>query len=242
MSALGGAESACEIVVLRHGRRLKKWCRLEPYSGFLDFQEREPQICIQPPVAVLKLDECRCDEAYRDALNRLGEEHQRGTITTLILDLSENMGGSAAVIDEFIRHVDIPSYHRYEMVDYRSGVPVTVVRREDVVENRRTPPYLPRNIFCKVSYTTFSSARTFAVTLKDNRIAAVIGMPTGGRPCSYGMPEKKRTPHHGIRFRVSRCAFLRPDESRDAEEALFPDQSEDILEGSTDAGTENRHK
>lgn len=71
-----------------------------------------------------------------------------------------------------------------------------------------------------------SSARTFAVTLKDNGIATIIGEPTGGKPCSYGMPKKAETPNLKIRFRVSRALFLRPNAELDAEEALVPDKKE----------------
>jgi len=81
----------------------------------------------------------------------------------------------------------------------------------------------PKNLICRVSNTTFSSARTFAVTLKDNGIATIVGQPTGGKPCSYGMPRRDVTPNCNIRFRVSRALFLRPDEKLDEEVALFPD-------------------
>lgn len=77
-----------------------------------------------------------------------------------------------------------------------------------------------------MSNTTFSSARTFAVTLKDNEIATIIGEPTGGKPCSYGMPKKAETPNFKIRFRVSGALFLRPNAELDAEETLVPDKKE----------------
>ena len=74
-----------------------------------------------------------------------------------------------------------------------------------------------------VSHDTFSSARTFAVTLKDNGIATKItGSPTGGKPNSFGMPQRFKTPNYGIPFRVSRCLFMRPNAIGDCEIALFP--------------------
>lgn len=82
----------------------------------------------------------------------------------------------------------------------------------------------PTKIYCRISHTTFSSARTFAVTLKDNAMAQIIGRPSGGKPTSYGMPERYETPFSHIRFRVSRCLFLRPNEYADKEMSLYSDE------------------
>ena len=123
---------------------------------------------------------------------------QRKNIEILELDLSKNMGGSSA------------------------DTLGMITSRKEVIENCRKEILFPKNIVCRVSNTTFSSARTFAVTLKDNQIATIIGQPTGGKPCSYGMPRRDRTPNCNIPFRVSRCLFLRPDDSLDDEVALVP--------------------
>ncbi len=73
-------------------------------------------------------------------------------------------------------------------------------------------------------------ARTFAVTLKDNGIAKIIGMPTGGKPSSYGMPKRYKMPNSNIDFRVSRCLFLRPDKEHDNDIALVPDTFPGIMQ------------
>jgi len=88
---------------------------------------------------------------------------------------------------------------------------VKMVGRNEVNENKQADILLPANIYCKVSYDTFSSARTFAVTLYDNKIAAIHGMPMGGVPNSYGMPRRMVTPECNLKFRVSRALFQRPD-------------------------------
>ena len=88
-----------------------------------------------------------------------------------------------------------------------SGSPVCLSSREAVVINQKKNLLFPEKIYCRVSYTTFSSARTFAVTLKDNGVVTIIGEPTGGKPCFYGMPKKDLTPNFKICFRVSRALF-----------------------------------
>jgi hypothetical protein len=98
------------------------------------------------------------------------------------------MGGNSAVIDEFIKFTHVDSFRRYEMIDFSSGEAKTITRRSDEIKNHKKECLFPTEIYCKVSHNTFSSARTFAVTLKDNGIAKIIGTETGGKPNSYGMP------------------------------------------------------
>lgn len=174
--------------------------------------------------AILHLDSCVYNEEYKQKLDDLAKLCEDQKIETLELDLSKNMGGSSAVIDEFIKHIDIGEFRRCEMIDYSVDPPKIVTSRKDIIRNNKKELLFPKKIYCRVSNTTFSSARTFAVTLKDNHIATVIGQPTGGKPCSYGMPRRDRTPNCNIKFRVSRCLFLRPDDSLDSEMALFPER------------------
>ncbi len=216
----------CEIAFLVDGKIQKKRCKLQNYNGFLQFKEDKDFLSyeIDQKTVTLHLDACIYNEAYKKTLNDLAEFCEKNKIKTFILDLSRNMGGSSAVIDEFIKYVDIDKFRRYEMIDYTSGIPKYITRRSDIVKNPTGRFHLPAKIYCKVSQHTFSSARTFAVTLKDNGIAKIVGSPTGGKPDSFGMPKRFRTPHTEISFRVSTCLFLRPDAGRDEEIALFPDR------------------
>ena len=172
------------------------------------------------------MDGCVYDDEYKRTLDELARLCKEKNSDILELDLSKNMGGSSAVIDEFIKYVDVDNFRRYEMIDYSSGAPKVVTTRKDIISNCKKQLLFPKKIVCRVSNTTFSSARTFAVTLKDNHIATIIGQPTGGKPCSYGMPRRDSTPNCNIKFRVSRCLFLRPDDMLDEEMTLFPDCTE----------------
>lgn len=134
------------------------------------------------------------------------------------------MGGSSAVIEPFIRYVDVGTFRRYEMIDYSTGEARCLSSRQETVCNNKMSLLFPADIECRVSFDTFSSAKAFAVTLKDNGIARIIGAPSGGKPNSHGLPRKFMMPCSGIRFRVSTSFFLRPDSTFDNESALFPEK------------------
>ena len=224
LSFLFGAKDEYIISFVSDGRDIKRTLKLESYSGYLDFTDNQfIYYEISGDTAVLHLDSCVCNELYKSVLYELTDTCYKNEITTLILDLSKNMGGTSAVIDEFIRHTNVREYRRYEMIDYSSGKAEYLTKRTEVVKNDPYPKCFNIEIHCRVSYDTYSSARTFAVTLKDNGIAKkIIGMPTGGKPNSFGMPQRFRTPNYSVPFRVSRCLFLRPDELGDDDIALYP--------------------
>lgn len=198
---------------------------IEQYNGFLDFDDTNfVHYDIAGDTAVLHLDACICNDLYEHILCELADICLAQNIKILVLDLSENMGGNSAVIDAFIKHTKTDEYRRYEMIDYSQGGAEYISRRTDIVKNERHPKCFDLEIRCNVSYNTFSSARTFAVTLIDNGIAAKItGSPTGGKPNSFGMPQRFKTPNYNLSFRVSRCLFKRPNKDGDCEIALVPD-------------------
>ncbi len=227
LELLFGKKEFYTITFSVNGECVEKQCSLVRYDGFLDFSQK-PFIDyeIAEDRMILHLRECIYNEEYKQTLQKIAEVCNEKKLSALELDLSENMGGNSQVIDEFIHFTHAETYRRYEMVDYSAGSPVCVTSRDTVVTKQRKDLLFPQKIYCRISNTTFSSARTFAVTLKDNGIATIIGDPTGGKPCSYGMPKKDVTPNLNIRFRVSRALFLRPNAELDAEEALFPDKKE----------------
>lgn len=206
------------------GKQAIRQCELEANLGYLDFNdENKVSFEIKGNTAVLHLDECIYDEKYKYTLKELAVQCREKIVDILELDLSKNMGGSSAVIDEFIKYINIDMFRRYEMIDCTDGVRKVITSRSDEIENLKAEVLFPERIVCTISNTTFSSAKTFAVTLKDNGIAEIVGEPSGGKPSSYGMPKRNVTPNYKVRFRVSRCLFLRPDVTRDDEQALFPD-------------------
>lgn len=225
LEALFGQKERYVFSFMSEGQTIQKEISLEQYNGYLDFTEENfVYYEIIGDTAILHLDACICDDCYKNILAQLVDICVEKNITVLILDLSKNMGGNSAVIDEFIRYTNIDEYRRYEMIDYSKGSAEYITKRTDFVKNIRHEKCFYLEIQCHVSHDTFSSARTFAVTLKDNGIATKIsGLPTGGKPNSFGMPQRFKTPIYQVPFRVSRCLFLRPNIEGDDDEALFPD-------------------
>lgn len=217
LNYLFGVKDGYDISFLVNGKRIEKRCYLKYYNGFLDFPDDSEFINyeIQDNKMILHLNACIFNEQYKRALETAARLCRERQITSFILDLSQNMGGNSAVIDEFITYTNVDSFKRYEMLDYSSGEARQITSRQELVINKKKPICFPDNMFCKVSCHTFSSARTFAVTLKDNGIARIIGTETGGKPNSYGMPRKLQMPGSNLRFRVSTSYFMRPDESKD---------------------------
>jgi hypothetical protein len=222
LKRLFGEKEAYRVDFAANGEELTGLIPLAPYAGVSDFVPDEAFLSyeVSGDTAILHLHVCIFNEAYEKNLRELARLCGARGIRALVLDLSRNMGGDSSVIEPFIAYTRAACYRLYEMTDYSSGKGVVVTSRTDTVENRRQDVLFPENIYCRVSHDTFSSARTFAVTLKDNGIARIVGPPTGGKPNSYGMPRKMLLPHSGIRFRVSRARFMRPDAAKDNEISL----------------------
>lgn len=214
---LFGTKDGYTVFFQANGRELEKRIPLQKYDGSLDFTDDSHffDYEIQNDCMIFHLDACIYNEEYRAALERMADLCKERQLTSFVLDLSQNMGGSSAVIDEFIQYIDTDCFKRYEMIDYSSGEGKIRSSRQEVVKNKRKPNCFPADLYCKVSCHTFSSARTFAVTLKDNGLARIIGTKTGGKPNSYGMPLKFEMPASKVRFRVSTSFFMRPDGSGD---------------------------
>lgn len=207
-------------------QKLQKRIPLQTYNGFLDFTDDSYfwDYEIQDHRMIFHLNACIYNEEYKAALEKLADLCRERRLTSFVLDLSRNMGGNSAVIDEFIKYIDTDCFKRYEMTDYSSGKAKIISSRQKAVINERKSICFPADLYCRVSCHTFSSARTFAVTLKDNGLARIIGTQTGGKPNSFGLPVKFEMPASRVRFRVSTSYFRRPDDSKDDAETLEIDE------------------
>lgn len=225
LNRLFGEKTEYHLTFEANGESIEKSVRLSTYHGFPGFVPDDQFLSyeVKDGTAIMHLKLCIFNEAYKRALKDLAMICKEQNIRAFTLDLSENMGGDSSVIEWFLGYTHVKKYRVYEMIDYSEGKSRIITSRETEIENQRQDLLLPEKIFCKVSHDTFSSARTFAVTLKDNKIAKIVGTPTGGKPNSYGMPRKCVMPNTQIRFRVSTCSFRRPDASGDEEIALMPD-------------------
>lgn len=212
-------------------QKLQKRIPLQTYNGFLDFMDDSHfwNYEIQDHRMIFHLNACIYNQEYKAVLEKLARLCRERRLTSFVLDLSRNMGGSSAVIDEFIKYIDTDCFKRYEMTDYSSGEAKRVSSRQEVVKNERKSICFPADLYCRVSCHTFSSARTFAVTLRDNGLARIIGTQTGGKPNSFGLPVRREMPVSRVRFRVSTSYFRRPDERKDDADTLEIDEEQKLL-------------
>lgn len=224
LKKLFGAKEKYAVDLLVNGEKVTKSFALENYNGVADFIPDEEFLSyeVQGDKIIMHLNSCICNDEYRNTLRKMAELCTSQNIKTFVLDLSKNMGGDSSVIGEFLEYTRARRYRLYEMTDYSSGEEHINSDRDKEIENKKQNNLFPRNMICKISHDTFSSARTFAITLLDNGIAKICGLPMGGCPNSYGMPRKTQLPNSKIRFRVSRAYFRRPDSDKDNENKVLP--------------------
>lgn len=176
--------------------------------------------------AAFCLDANRDSPEFRDELDRFFRTVTRQGIHRILLDLGRNLGGTDAVINTFLGYLAIDTYRGYGMKRRAEGGGIAFIRPRGEQIRLNHPadtPLYTGQLLCAVSPLTFSSARTMAVTLRDNNLATIVGEPTGGRPTSYGLPRRFTTPGLHIPFRVSTCEFQRPNAAQDDENSLIPD-------------------
>ena len=254
LERLGVADGApVEVVVERDGQSLASSIGLgrtpsrspvgpRPDVAWRLFEDRD--------LAVLTLDTCRPDDAYRRTLYELFEAVARKGIGRLAIDLRENSGGNSRVVDDFLRHLDVDAYRNYGGVMRVSEPLIAKTGAEDLElgihtgpvtlrENPRyvDPPPFTGELFVLVSPRTYSSGNWFAVVLADNGLATVVGEPTGNAPSSFGDILHFDLPASRFTYTLSHKRYVRPDPSADPAPHLAPDFSipflrEHLLAGS----------
>jgi C-terminal processing protease CtpA/Prc len=164
-------------------------------------------------------------------------------IDRIAIDVRRNGGGASSVLDAWLRHLPADKVRHFTS-RVRDSAParergyqplplwatqlgwgppkpgeswVRPARPEDPGQVFRG------QVFVLISHHTFSSGNWFAVVLQDNRLAQVVGAPTGNAPTSYGDALRFSLPRSGLGFQVSFKQWVRPDPTRDPAEALAPD-------------------
>lgn len=198
---------------------------LRKYNGCCNFRENNfLSLNYINNTAFIKISECKYSQEYIDTLVSYFSDISDRKIGTLVLDLSENMGGNSAVTQEFIRHINVQNYRFYEIYVRESEKLKRISSREHLIHNDTYKENIfSGKLFCYISNTTFSSAKFFATVLQDNNIAELVGENSGGKPTSYGAPKRFTTPNYNIRFRVSTRIFKRPNARKDDDLSLIPD-------------------
>ena len=226
MHRMFGRKDSYTVEFLLDGQIVQREIALTPYKGYPAFPDASCPFYYELDEAeggrmAVHIDACICNREYEDFLREAACICEEKHIDTMLLDLSRNMGGTTEVIDRFIAYTHAEKYRQYAVFDYSEGYEKILSDRNTEIFNHRNDQLFPADIRLKVSCDTFSSARTFAVTLLDNGIATLEEGGSGGKPDSYGAPIRGVMPESRVRFRVSTRYFMRPDGTRDEEESVL---------------------
>ena len=182
---------------------------LESNEDFEKINEVEYSIDYEKSAAVIAINTCIMNEEYKSSLKNFFSALKDNSITNIAVDLRNNSGGNSAVIEEFIKYVDIDNYKAFSSVA-RYG-PYTF-KNSNEKHNKKYNDFLYKgNIYVLSSSKTFSSGMMFSVTLQDNNIAKVIGEPSSNSPCSYGDVINFCLPNSKLLLKTSYKKFIRPD-------------------------------
>lgn len=185
-------------------------------------------------LGVLRINTCEVNDAYLQTLTDFFNEIRVKGIKRVAIDLRNNTGGNSSVVDEFMRYLAVDEYQSYgSFVRFSSQSANTYEGTPNKGTKRHAPAKIPvmekvehpftGDLYVLTSGTTFSSGNWFAVILKDNGLATVIGEPTGNQPSSYGDILTFTLPHSGYNFSVSFKQFTRPDIRLNDKTFLSPD-------------------
>lgn len=181
-------------------------------------------------LAVLTLNNCICNEEYRNVLHEMFTAVKEQGITRVAVDLRENGGGSSAVGTEFIRYLPVDRYWGWAAA-HRMGCLNLKIKAMQVTNKKHSDLTFDGEVYVLTSGITYSSAMDFAMYIKDNKLGQTVGEAPLNDPRGYGMVTQFRMPHSGLNLQISTAKWSRIDESDptrfiepdipcDAEEAL----------------------
>ena len=164
-------------------------------------------------LAVLTLDDCVYNEHYKDVVKEMFEEIHSRDIQNVVVDLSNNSGGSSLVADEFIHYLDTDEYDSWAE-ELRAG-PFYIRHSADTDKNRKKGYGFSGNVYVITSVYSFSSAMDFAMLIQDNGLGCIVGEACGNMPASYGEIAEFKLPESGLYMQISSKKWHRIDETKE---------------------------
>jgi hypothetical protein len=188
-------------------------------------------------LGIFTLDRCVVDDEYRRVLGEFFAAVHEAGVSRIAVDVRNNAGGNSAVVDEFLRYLDVPAYFSYggevrqtaDSLLQRKQLGLPGYQRHPPArrENRRheRPPPFAGEVSILTSNRTFSSGNWFAVIFRDNELGEIVGEPTGNAPSSFGDVLSFTLPASQLSFTLSFKKWVRPDPERDPADCLVPDHA-----------------
>ncbi len=163
-------------------------------------------------VGIFELDECNYNDEYRKTVKAFFEEVKANGVESVIVDLTDNGGGSSMVADEFIHYLDADKYYRLPM-DIRYGN-LLIKYKNKLIKNAKLEPRFSGDVYILTSVRTFSAAKDFTMLVKDSGLGTVVGEPSGNLPDSYGDSINFMMPNSGLYYSISFKRWFRIDETK----------------------------
>lgn len=173
-------------------------------------------------IGIFTLNTCNFNDDYKNAVKEFFSQVKEKNIANIAIDLRQNGGGDSMVIGEFLRYLNIEKYNEFgSKVRYGKFV---LNRGSKVIVNKKYEDLLFNGkVYVLTSNSTFSSAMMFSVIIGDNNLGKIIGEPSGNKPCSYGDILQYQLPNSKLAFSTTYKYWIRPDTSKEDEEAQVPD-------------------
>ncbi|AZR73027.1 hypothetical protein BBF96_06215 [Anoxybacter fermentans] len=187
------------------------------------------------------LDKCENTPEYKKAVDEFFTAVKESGIKRIAIDVRYNSGGNSRVINAFLKYLPAKTIHEFrseirfspqaiEKRGYSKLFPLFRAIYKLLWNNKSNTPrpsdpnlIFNGKVFVLTSWQTFSSGNWIAVLLKDNKLATIVGEPTGNAPSSFGDILIFETPNLQLKFSVSHKYFARPNPKADFANTLKPD-------------------
>ncbi|MCT4541975.1 MAG: S41 family peptidase [Vallitalea sp.] len=162
-------------------------------------------------IAIFELNKCIMSTLYLEKLEEFFDYVEINHIDNILLDLRNNNGGTSIVTEEFLSYVNVPK-------ECANSIFYLTEQKQRKLYNG--------NIYVATSNKTFSSAVLVTGEMKYNKLATIIGEPTGAPYTHYGYPIPKDKTLKNTRFKYSfsTCKFFKDDEyDVEYKDSIYPD-------------------
>lgn len=187
-------------------------------------------------IGYFNIEESNISAEFEKEVAHFFYEVSKANIDNVIIDLRSNSGGNSGVVNSFLKHMPLSPILPYTGVIKFSQEASLQLGYQQSNGNEvfiasapliKSTPVYKGNIYILTSPATFSSGSMFAVLFYDNKLATIIGEPTGGSPSSFGDTIMLELPYTKFTLLISHKEFIRPDDTQSMENTLYPNISDE---------------
>lgn len=192
-------------------------------------------------------DEIDYTQDYKAFLSKLFEELETHQVHNLIIDLRHCNEGNDEGISHFFKYLNAEYYYAYGTqtrmarqskygVMFKSRDSFHVKNPEKIWLDKDEVHVFNGGLYVLIDAGTLGHGTQLATMLEDSRKALVVGRPTGSMPSGYGNPVMRQLEHSKIIYTISQTQYIRPDEKKRYDNALYPTwliqySLEDVIQG-----------